>query len=313
MSPYFFLVCTVLTHCIHQEKDLWWFICLEEGVTCCCFFCMYSCAYLNLKYISLFILHFPNLTARKSHARVLLFSYWIWKLNWKNKKQRLEFPLNLAVLKMEETVQGSKLWNIFVKSRVCWNKIWSVFFLKLSILNRARTILFSLLHCLLDLFFWAKLCYLVPFVFLWYSLQNSLPSKYLWDFFARVYFWLFIVWPFLSVILQSCFCWGFFFFTTRGKLQDLHWIKCLAALHLLFFTFYLLLFCTNLCSTIKTFVDSSCSSSVPLDMKAPPASCFSFQWIEGKPLGMSDQQLISGKSNIHFSLLFLSKGCGESG
>lgn len=54
------------------------------------------------------------------------------------------------------------------------------------------------------------LCYLVPFVFLWYSLQNSLPSKYLWDFFAVASFWLFIVWPFLSVILQSYFCWSFF-------------------------------------------------------------------------------------------------------
>lgn len=105
-----------------------------------------------------------------------------------------------------------------------------------------------------------------------------------------------------------------FFFHYSGRLQDIHWIKSLAALHwIIFFTFYLLLFHTNLCSTVKTFVGSSCSSSVPLDMKAPPASCFSFQCIERKPLGMSDQQLISGKSNIHFSLLFLSKGWGESG
>lgn len=128
-SSLFFLVCIVLTHCIHQKKDLWWFICLEEGVTFCSVFAACILVHSSISNdISLFILHFPNLIAMKSYARVLVFSYWICKSNWKNKKQRLEFPLNLAVSKKEETEQGSKWWNIFVKSRVCWNRIWSVFF-----------------------------------------------------------------------------------------------------------------------------------------------------------------------------------------
>lgn len=112
-----------------KKKDLWWFICLEEGVTFCSVFAACILVHSSISNdISLFILHFPNLIAMKSYARVLVFSYWICKSNWKNKKQRLEFPLNLAVSKMEETEQGSKWWNIFVKSRVCWNRIWSVFF-----------------------------------------------------------------------------------------------------------------------------------------------------------------------------------------
>lgn len=190
-------------------------------------------------------------------------------------------------------------------------------FLKLPIclLNRAHTILFFPLHYLLHIFFWTKLCigFVIGYLlfscdirFRTYTLQNVYRICYSF-FFGFTY-----VWSLLSVILQSCFCWGIFF-TTRSKLQDLHWIKYLAALHLvIFLTFNILLSCTNLCFTIKTFVGSSWSSSLSLDMKAPPASCFSFQYIEWKPLGMSDQQLLSGKSNIHFSQLFLSKGCGEN-
>ena len=104
---------------------------------------------------------------------------------------------------------------------------------------------------------------------------------------------------------QSCFCWGILF-TSWGRLQDLHWINCLAAFQLvIFFTFYLLLFHTNLCSPSflrysLAFLGSSYSSSVPLAVKAPFASCVCFQHVEGRSSSMSYQQLISGKSNIQF-------------
>lgn len=190
-------------------------------------------------------------------------------------------------------------------------------FLKLSIcfLNRDCTILFFPLHYLLDLFFWTKLC--VGFI-IWYLLfscdshfrTHSLQIGY------RICCSSFLAFHLFGNFFLS-FCKVFFsggiFFTIQGRLQDFHCIKCSAALHLvIFFTFDLLLSHKNLCSTIKTFLGSSWSSSVPLDMKAPPASCFSVQFFEGKPFGMSDQQLLSGKGNIHFSLLFLSKGSAEN-
>lgn len=141
--------------------------------------------------ISLFILHFPNLTARKNHARSLLFSYWIWKSNWKNKKPRLEFPLNLAVSEMEETEQGSKWWNIFVKSRVCWNEIWSVFF-SICLLNRACTILFFPLHYCLDLFFSEQNCVLAllfgAFCFLVIFTSEFTPFKMFMGFLCYRFF-----------------------------------------------------------------------------------------------------------------------------
>lgn len=115
---------------------------------------------------------------------------------------------------------------------------------------------------------------------------------------------------------QSCFCWGILF-TSRGRLQDLHWINCLAAFQLvIFFTFYLLLFHTNLCSSFLryslAFLGSSYSSSVPLAAKAPFASCVCFQRVEERSSSMSYQQLISPRAIFISVWLFLRKKRGEN-
>lgn len=117
-----------------------------------------------------------------------------------------------------------------------------------------------------------------------------------------------LFWSFSSVILQRCFCWGILF-TSRGRLRELHWINCIAAFQsVVFFTFYLLLFHMNLRSPSRryslTFLGSSCSSSVPLAMKAHFAFCVSSQYIEGRSSWVSYKQLIPGKSNIQFSPTF---------
>lgn len=136
--------------------DLWWFICLEEGVTCCSVFA--ACIFVHISIsnvISLFILHFLNLMAIKSHARVLLFSYWIWKSSWKTKRQRFEFLLSLAVWKGGRERAGFKTMKHLCEEQSVLELNMVCVFLKLSIclLNGTHTIFFFPLHYLLDLFF----------------------------------------------------------------------------------------------------------------------------------------------------------------
>lgn len=192
-------------------------------------------------------------------------------------------------------------------------------FLKLSIclLNGTHTIFFFPLHYLLDFFFpeqnfvlallFGTFCFPVTIT------SEPTPFKMFMGFLCYSLF--------LAFHLFGNFCLSFckvvsaevFFFTTQGRLQDLNWIKPLLLCTWLFSSHFIFCFMQTYVPQLKHLLAVLAPPLFHLDVKASPASCFSFQCIEGKPLGMSDQQLISDKSNIHFSLLFLSKGCGESG